>query len=85
MVQAFCASGNHESVKCGVHGAAGALLALCAAYNITACYYRRDRHLRINAVIYSLAVAWEAKQTLHHLVASSRCDEAPPDAQAEAA
>jgi hypothetical protein len=85
MVQAFCASGNHEPVKCGVHGAVGALVALCAAYNIAACCYRRDRHLRLNAVIYTLAAAWEAKQTFHHLVACGRCDEAAPDAQAEAA
>lgn len=70
MVRAFCASGNHEQVKCGVHGAVGALVALCAAYNITACCFRRDRHLRFNAVIYTLAVAWEMKQTLHHLTAT---------------
>jgi hypothetical protein len=85
MVQKFCASGNHEPVKCGVHGAVGALVALCAAYNIAACCYRRDRHLRLNAVIYTLAAAWEAKQTFHHLVACGRCDETAPDAQAEAA
>jgi hypothetical protein len=73
MVRAFCASGNHESVKCGVHGTVGALLAVCAAYNITACWFRRDRHLRINAVVYTLAVAWEMKQTYHHLRAVNRC------------
>ena len=85
MVRAFCASGNHETVKCGVHGAVGALVALCAAYNIAACCYRRDRHLRFNAVIYSLAVAWEAKQTYHHLAACGRCDPAAREAQADAA
>jgi hypothetical protein len=69
MVRAFCASGQHEFVKCGVHGAAGVILALCAVYNITACCFRRDRHLRINAVVYTLAVGWEIKQTLHHLSA----------------
>ena len=84
MVRAFCARGNHESVKCGVHGAAGALAALCAAYNIAACCYRRDRHLRVNAVIYTLAVAWEARQTLHHLTACSRSD-AADGARVEAA
>jgi hypothetical protein len=76
MVRAFCARGNHESVKCGVHGAVGALAALCAAYNLAACCYRRDGHLRINAVIYTLAVAWEAKQTLHHFTACGRSDTA---------
>jgi hypothetical protein len=67
MVRAFCTSGNHEALKCAVHGAAGLLVGVCAAYNITASCFRRDRHLRINAVVYTLAVAWELKQTLHHL------------------
>ena len=84
MVRAFCASGNHERVKCGVHGAAAAVAVLCAAYNIAACFYRRDRHLRVNAAIYTLAVAWEARQTLHHLAACGQ--PAPvPDAHARAA
>jgi hypothetical protein len=80
MVQAFCASGNHESVKCGVHGAVGVLVGLCAVYNIAASFYRRDRHLRWNAVIYTLAVAWEVKQTLHHLTPCrvERVRPAPP-------
>ena len=77
MVRAFCARGNHESVKCGVHGAVAALATLCAAYNIAACCYRRDRHLRVNAVIYTLAVAWEARQTLHHLAACGHVAAAP--------
>ena len=77
MVRAFCARGNHESVKCGVHGAVGALAAMCAAYNIAACCYRRDTHLRINAVLYTLAVAWEAKQTIHHLSACRPCRQEP--------
>ena len=67
MVQVLCTSGNHEGLKCGIHGAAAALAALMAAYNIAACFFRPDRHLRVNAVVYTLAVAWELKQTLHHL------------------
>ena len=67
MVQALCTSGNHEPLKCSVHGAATVIAGLMAAYNIAACVYRRDLHLRINSVIYTLAVAWEVKQTLHHL------------------
>ena len=67
MVQALCTSGNHEGLKGGVHGAAGVIAAVMAAYNIAACCFRRDRHLRINAVVYTLAVGWEIKQTLHHL------------------
>jgi len=66
MVQALCTSGNHEGLKCGVHGAAMAIAALMAAYNIAACCFRPDRHLRVNALVYTLAVGWEIKQTLHH-------------------
>ena len=74
MVRAFCATGNHEGVKCAVHAAAGILVGVCAAYNITAWCFRRDRHLRVNAIIYTLAAAWELKQTLHHLDALGACD-----------
>jgi hypothetical protein len=74
MVRRFCASGNNEGVKCAVHAAAGLIVGACAAYNIAASCYRRDRHLRINAVVYTLAVAWELKQTLHHLNALGDCD-----------
>jgi hypothetical protein len=66
MVQALCTSGNNEVLKCGVHAAAGAIAAVMAAYNIAACCFRRDRHLRINAVVYTLAIGYELKQTLHH-------------------
>jgi hypothetical protein len=77
MVRAFCASGNHEGVKCAVHGAAGLLVGACAAYNIAASCFRRDLHLRINAVVYTLAVVWELKQTLHHLNAAPTDCEPP--------
>ena len=83
MVRAFCSRGNHEAVKCAVHAAAGVLVGVCAAYNLTAACFRRDRHLRVNAIIYSLATAWELKQTLHHLEAVSGCD-APIEIKAAA-
>jgi hypothetical protein len=67
MVEKLCTSGNHEALKCGVHGAAGVIAAVMAAYNIAACCFRRDRHLRVNALVYTLAVGYELKQTLHHL------------------
>ena len=67
MVQRLCTSGNHEALKTGVHGAASVLAVVMAAYNIAACCFRRDRHLRVNAVVYTLAVGWELKQTLHNL------------------
>jgi hypothetical protein len=67
MVRTLCTSGNHETLKSTVHGAAGVIAAVMAAYNITACCFRRDRHLRLNALIYTLLVAYELKQTVHHI------------------
>jgi len=69
MVQRLCTSGNHEVLKCGVHGAATLIAGVMAAYNIAACCFRRDPHLRLNAVVYTLAVGYEIRQTLHHLAA----------------
>ncbi len=73
MVQTFCRSGEREGVKGAVHGAACLIAATMAGYNAIAWYFRREPHLKMNAVVYSLAVAWEAKQTLHHL---RRCEAA---------
>jgi hypothetical protein len=81
MVRSFCAKGNHEVVKSGVHGAVAALVTMCAIYNLTAWCCRRDRHLAINGVIYTLAVIWELKHTAHHLNA---CAPAPALALVEA-
>jgi hypothetical protein len=66
MVRTLCTTGNNEALKCTVHGASGVIAAMMAAYNIAACCFRRDRHLRVNAVVYSVLVAYELKQTLHH-------------------
>jgi hypothetical protein len=66
MVRTLCTSGNHEALKSTVHGAAGVIAAMMAAYNIAACCFRRDPHLRVNALIYTLLVAYELKQTTHH-------------------
>jgi hypothetical protein len=63
----LCASGNHEWLKCGVHASACAIAGVMAAYNIAAWRFRRQPHLWINGVIYTLACAWEVKQTLHHV------------------
>jgi hypothetical protein len=67
MVQTLCTSGQHELLKAGVHGAAGVIAGLMAAYNIAACCFRPDRHLRVNAFVYTLLVAYELKHTTHHL------------------
>jgi hypothetical protein len=66
-VQTFCQSGQQEIVKGGVHGAACMIAAVMAVYNIAAWCFRREQHLSTNALVYTLAVGWEAKQTLRHL------------------
>ena len=73
-VERFCTSGEQEIVKGSVHGAACAIAAAMAAYNIVAWCFRRDRHLGANAVIYALATGWEVRQTMRHL---RRCVEPP--------
>jgi hypothetical protein len=67
MVRTFCTRGESEMLKGAVHAAGGALATLMAGYNIAAWCFRRERHLGINAVVYTLAVWWEVKQTAHHL------------------
>ncbi|MBI2828943.1 MAG: hypothetical protein HYX77_06715 [Acidobacteria bacterium] len=37
MVQSLCTSGNHEALKCSVHGAAGAIAAVMAVDIVTSC------------------------------------------------
>ena len=81
----LCASGNHELLKGAVHGTACAIIALMATYNIAACCFRRDRHLRINSVVYTLAFAWEVRQTLHHLAACERTPDCPSAVSEQAA
>jgi hypothetical protein len=76
MVQTFCKSGEREAVKGAVHALGGVLAATMAAYNIAAWCYRRERHLGVNAIVYTLAVIWEIKQTVHHL---ERCERDTPE------
>jgi len=66
-IQRLCNSGEREDVKGAVHAIAGGLALVMATYNVSAWCYRRQGHLAANGVIYSLVVAWEIKQTLHHL------------------
>jgi hypothetical protein len=66
-VEQFCSSGTQEAVKGSVHGAACVIAAAMATYNLVAWCFRRERHLGANAVVYTLAVGWEAKQTWRHL------------------
>lgn len=73
MVRTFCMSGEREVVKGAVHAAGGALAGLMAVYNIAAWCYRRERHLGVNAVIYTVAIVWEIQQTSRHF---GRCTNA---------
>ena len=66
MVKRFCKAGESEVVKGAVHAAGGVLAATMAAYNLAAWCYRREPHLGINTFVYTLAVLWEIKQTVHH-------------------
>ena len=67
MVRTLCTTGNHEALKGTVHGASAVIAGVMAAYNIAASCYRRDLHLRVNAVVYSLLLVYELKHTIHHL------------------
>lgn len=60
-------TGKYEGLKACVHGLALGTVALCAAYNLAAWVKRRERHLAINAVVYSAAAIWEYQHVLHHL------------------
>ena len=71
MVETFCKSGENEVLKGAVHATGCVLAGMMAAYNLAAWCYRRERHLGINTIVYTLAVVWEAKQTIHHL---ERCE-----------
>lgn len=75
--------GKCEPLKAAVHGILFATAAVCAAYNAAAWVRRRQRHLAINAVVYSAAVLWERCHVAHHLTA---CDvRADPQGQQPAA
>jgi hypothetical protein len=76
MVRTFCKTGEKEILKGAVHGAGGLLAGLMAIYNIAAWCYRRERHLGINAFVYTVATLWEMKQTLHHI---ERCVHPRPE------
>ena len=76
MVKTFCTSGENEALKGAVHALGGVLAATMAAYNIAAWCYRRETHLGINAIVYTMAVLWEVKQTAHHL---ERCEAENPE------
>ena len=62
----FTNPGEGEAVKGAVHGALMTLLALCAAYNASAFSRRRERHLALNALLYTAGIVYEMAQVRHH-------------------
>jgi hypothetical protein len=58
--------GHCEELKIGVHATALTLAVVMAAYNTAAWLLRRDRHLALNAVLYSALSAWEILHVTHH-------------------
>ncbi len=59
--------GSCEPLKAAVHVVLMTTVAVCAAYNTAAWLKRRQRHLAINAVVYTLATIWERAHVVHHL------------------
>ncbi len=64
--------GRCEPLKAGVHGILLVTVAVCAAYNAAAWLKRRQRHLGINALLYSAATVWEHRHVQQHLACRPR-------------
>jgi hypothetical protein len=60
-------NGNCERLKAATHGIALATALVCASYNLAAWIVRRQRHLAVNALLYTAAVIWETEHVRHHL------------------
>jgi hypothetical protein len=75
-------SGRCEPMKAAVHGVLLLTMGVCAAYNAAAWIRRRQRHLAVNAVIYSAGILWERCHIAHHLAAcgSEKAVQATPPA-----
>ena len=68
--------GECEPLKAGVHASAFALSAVMGLYNAAAWLSRRDTHLAVNAVLYTMLAAWEHHHVAHHVRAMRRVREA---------
>ena len=64
--------GNCEELKIGVHGTALALAVVMGAYNTAAWLLRRERHLGINSLLYTLLTVWEVQHVRHHWMAMAK-------------
>jgi len=66
-------NGNCEHLKTGVHVTALGLFAVMGAYNVAAWLSRRERHLAVNALVYTALTAWERQHVVHHLAELRKC------------
>jgi hypothetical protein len=73
-------SGRCEPLKAAVHGVLLATMAVCAAYNSAAWVKRRQRHLAINAILYTAGVWWERCHVVHHLAPCAHSQPSAPQA-----
>jgi hypothetical protein len=62
----FVKPGEAELLKGGVHAAVCGLALVCGVYNAAAWVTRRERHLGVNAILYTGLVIWEACHVRHH-------------------
>jgi hypothetical protein len=67
--------GNCEPLKAGIHATALGLFAVMGLYNAAAWLSRRDSHLAVNAVLYTVLTAWEQQHVIHHVAEIRRCGE----------
>jgi hypothetical protein len=73
-------TGSCEPFKAGVHGASLLLCGIMGLYNAAAWINRRERHLAINALVYSLGVAWERRLVARHTQACRKMRNQTPRA-----
>ncbi len=74
--------GSCEVLKAGVHATALGLVVVMGVYNTAAWFRRRERHLAVNAVLYTALTIWERAHVAHHVAAIRRQREDAEDAAA---
>jgi hypothetical protein len=67
--------GTCEPLKAGFHATALGLCAIMGLYNAAAWLSRRQRHLAVNALVYTALSVWEQRHVAHHLAELRRCDD----------
>ena len=77
--------GSCEPLKAGVHAAALGLFAIMGLYNAAAWLSRRQRHLAVNAALYSALIFVEQKHVKQHLAELKACRQRESEAAQGAA